>query len=167
MEERVRKRLSEVSEFTISVALFDDLVDLISLADNGLETLPNYSMIKRSRSRMAESFSDMIKNPNKICLIARVEGVCVGAMAAYIDVLWFSRELYSENIFIYVVPRWRGSNIASTLLSIYREWAKARGVSKILLESSSGIKPLASKRFFERQGFETLGYRLAWENRDG
>jgi GNAT superfamily N-acetyltransferase len=165
--EAIQRNLSKAENVTFRVAGFEDLGDLVIMADEGLGLLSNYANKEHSREKLSASFMQMMGDSNRILVVVRVDGVMVGAMAAYIDTYWFSDRIFSENIFVYVIPRWRGTNIAGTLLNIYKTWARNRGAKDVLFESSSGFKPLATKRFIERQGFRTAGYRLILEDDDG
>lgn len=160
-------RSRENLKFDIAVAGFEDLGDLVIMADEGLAILPNYKHMERDRSRMASSFTSWMSNPNNIVMIARIEGVAIGAMACYIEQFWFSDRIFSENIFLFVVPRWRGGNVAGTLLNIYKQWAKARGVDDICFDASSGTKPEKMQKFLEFHGFRAFGCKLVWEQSDG
>jgi len=91
-----------------------------------------------------------------VCL-AYVDGKPRGLITGYQDGYWFADEHYATTTMFFVDPTYRGHRVAYTLLQKFRDWAFEKGVAKIYLANSTGVKSDAGERLYEKVGGERMG----------
>ena len=113
-----------------------------------------------SEEKMRRLADYYFARPETHCvLIAEQAGEIIGLFAGYITQYLFNSERLAMNTFIYMRPDKRG--FASVkLIRAFEGWARDRGVRKIGVGMSAGIKVDRSARLFERLGYAAVGYTL-------
>jgi GNAT superfamily N-acetyltransferase len=70
--------------------------------------------------------------------------------------------LVSGDFALFMAPEFRGSSTAYRFVKEYVEWAKGKGVEdkNIGLGISTGVHTEATKRLYEKNGFEVTGLSM-------
>lgn len=69
----------------------------------------------------------------------------------------WSRQLYAQNMYIYVDPKYRGTIIAKKLLKAGKDWADKMCACKYQVGVISGINTERTSGWFKKLGFSPLG----------
>jgi len=115
----------------------------------------SYASLEFSESRLFEIFDLYIRDPNRLIVLAELDGQILGLYAGYVSKYYFSEELVANDIAWFVVKEKRGSSIGLKLLTIFERWALSKGVSEIRIKYSTDINPKA---------FDSLMYKLCYSN---
>lgn len=84
----------------------------------------------------------------------------VGFLLASLHGYGFTRGLNVLVESIYVTPGKRGTRAAAMLIAEVIDWAAARRAKEIYGGNSNGLKSDQIRKFFERHGFEMVGYSM-------
>ena len=70
----------------------------------------------------------------------------------------FCEGLLSADLILYVHSAYRGTSAGPRLVKEYIAWARSRGVDSIGIANSTEIDTERVALFYERMGFEKIGY---------
>lgn len=88
------------------------------------------------------------------------EGDLTGFMVANLEPYLFRRGFMSSQEVVYVLPEYRNTRAGVMLLQNYETWARARDVDESFVGIANGIEAERKLKFFERKGYERVGYFL-------
>ena len=133
----------------------DDVTRLVVLG-LAMHAESRYSRFAVNLEKTEAFFRGVIDDPSAIVL---VEGDPIHAMfVGYVQPFWWSDELESFDLLLYVLPEHRGKGYAAAkLVSAYAKEAVKRGVMDPKLGETTGLDSERTGRFFERMGFRRLG----------
>lgn len=134
------------NEFTV------DSVLQLTLQDNFIryEMIPVPAYTKRyPEDRLP--LSDSMNDPDKLLVIARTEQAIIGLAAASTN--WNGLALLEE---LSVDIDYRRHGLGKSLLDRVKEWAQARGLAGMTLETQHNN--VQACKFYERYGFEIGGF---------
>lgn len=100
----------------------------------------------------------IISNGDLLGLAAEREGELIGAFLGGMHPMTWCNGSAAGDLILYVDRPWRGSSAASRLVKEYVKWAKDRGADMITIANSTEIDAERVGRFYERAGFERIGY---------
>jgi GNAT superfamily N-acetyltransferase len=125
---------------------------------NVLETLPHLSY-EEDVVRFYFNYA-LEQDSVNIFVTQNSEGILTGFLVANLDPYLFRRGFVATQEIVYVLPEYRNTRSGLMLLKNYVTWAKARGVDESFVGVANGIDAERKLKFFERQGFERVGYFL-------
>ena len=98
-----------------------------------------------------------LTHPDWSCHTAKVNDIVVGIVVGLINEFWFSSERYAMDLALYVHPEYRGSSAAIRLLTEFTKWCSTKNVKQIRMGESTRVNPEATKKLYEKVGFEVAG----------
>lgn len=102
-------------------------------------------------------FAGVVANDNLLGLVTENNGEITGFMMAFAEAHYFSNDLVSCDLMLYVKPEHRGSSDAYRMLSAYLEWAQCMGVTDIRIGITTGLNEEKTARLYNKLGFERCG----------
>lgn len=84
-------------------------------------------------------------------------GRIVGGMAAIAAPHYFSEDLQSCDLALFIEPECRGGIAAARLIRAYGDWAEARGVRQPLMGITTGVNAEITEALCERLGWRRIG----------
>lgn len=103
-------------------------------------------------------FSDLVENPEDICIIARDGERPVGYIAAEPKIFGYRLSKYIEIDNMGVTPEYRSKGVGTELLTKVTEIAKQRGYKKLFVNSYWDNEKAIS--FYEKNGFGKIDVSL-------
>jgi len=88
------------------------------------------------------------------------EGILTGFMVANLEPYLFRRGFLTSQEVSYVLPEYRATRSGALLLHNYETWSKARDVDESFVGIANGVEAERKLRYFERKGYERVGYYL-------
>jgi L-amino acid N-acyltransferase YncA len=92
--------------------------------------------------------------------VAEQNGKLIGYLVGNLEHYLFCRGLSASQEVIYVLPEYRKTRASFLLLQHFTSWAEDNGVLETYVGIANGIDMERKKKFFERKGFEVVGYYL-------
>lgn len=135
-------------------AELDDIGNLVELLKVMGDESPVYSKFKPDYARQYRVFMRMILSPETIVLITEDKtGMFIGHIE---DALWFDGTYAWEDI-LFVLPEFRKSSRAVTLMKAFEEWAKENKTVEMRLGLTTEVEVESTFDFFERLGYTPSG----------
>jgi GNAT superfamily N-acetyltransferase len=146
----------------IREARYDDIDALLALAKEMHAESPRYSLLRFSADKVAGVFRRLIDSPDGLLMVAENSGEIVGGMAAMVTPHWFSDDLVSSDIGLFMLPRHRGGMTAVRLMRSYIEWAKFKGALQIQAGISTGVQVEEAAALYRRMGLKqfSIGFEV-------
>jgi len=106
-------------------------------------------------------FSQLLQNPEALCLIAEDDGKKIGYIAGSPKVFSYRMSKYAELENMGVTPEYRSQGVGSMLIDKFFEWAKKKGLDKVYLSAySANTGALA---FYKKKGLVEIDVSLEKE----
>lgn len=105
-------------------------------------------------TRSVERF---IENNSYVVFVVEDNSEFIAVFIASIDQVWWSDKKMTEDIFLYVAEKHRGTLAAVKLIQAYKDWALGHGADVVRLSSMSGIHPERTAKLYQRMGFDPIG----------
>lgn len=125
------------------------------------EQSPLYSMIQFNAEKMEFILNSNITNSLFHCDVVVNEddptNTPIGGMGAQLFSFAMSHSLYSDDMFLFVVPEARGYGAADMLVKAYKEWAFSRKVIFARITYTAMVNPEGFAKLMERNNFEVMG----------
>lgn len=146
----------------IREARHDDIEALLALAKEMHAESPRYSLLRFSADKVTGLFRRLIDSPDGLLLVADSGGEISGAIAAMVTPHWFSDDLVSTDIGLFMLPRHRGGMTAVRLMRGYIEWAKFKGALQIQAGISTGVQVEEAAALYRRMGLKqfSIGFEV-------
>jgi GNAT superfamily N-acetyltransferase len=111
--------------------------------------------------RASAALERVIASESAVALIAVLDSQFVGLCVAYdeLESVRFGRRVWVEDLMVH--PSFRSHGIGKQLLEEAKRWARARGATRLQLDSGEGRK--RAHRFYEREGANWRSYSYGWE----
>lgn len=104
-----------------------------------------------------------IQNENGCFLVAFIGSEPVGFLWGYCHPLpWSKSKLAADNI-LYVVPEYRKTRVAFSLMREWEGWAKSRGAAQVQISIASGIDEESTVSFYKKMGYSYTGQQFRKE----
>ena len=144
---KVRKEdLPELSELHLKLTIFEKKFNPL-LKTNRKEFIPG------SKKR----YEQQLKQKNQNLLVAEHKKQLIAFCTAHIDSLGWYMEDYGYLDDLYVLPKYRGKNIATELINETMVWFKSREIKDVILSVLTKNSALA---LYEKLGFEEYVKRM-------
>jgi GNAT superfamily N-acetyltransferase len=140
----------------IRPATIDDVPRLVELGAQ-MHAESRYRVLAFAEDKVTELYTDLIEHPDALIMVSERAGIIIGMIVARIHAPYFSRDLASGDLHLYIQPAHRGGLSGPRLIAAYMHWAKARGAKMIDLGNSARICDTALARLYEYMGFEPVG----------
>ena len=141
------------------LALEEDFNDIFEMAAlYTAEVLPEHKVEFNACRRTMDDYLETASPTIFVC-----EGknrALVGFTLAYVHKFAFKSALFTVQEIIYVKPENRGSRAAALLTQTFVEWSDNLGAEECIAGNSNGFRSERTARFFQRFGFEHVGYSL-------
>jgi ribosomal protein S18 acetylase RimI-like enzyme len=105
-----------------------------------------------------EYFTQLVNNPEALCLFAENEGKKIGYLAASPKIIDYRNSRYFEIENMGVTPEYRSKGIGKMLMQECFAWAKSKGFQKAFVTSYS--KNIGAVDFYKKNGFEEIDISL-------
>ena len=121
-----------------------------------------YNVMSFNPDKCVQLCEQIINLPVMLGVVTLKDDIITGVLAAGVHPAYFSDELTSSDLLVYVLPEHRGSRAFYMLCIFYVSWARSKGARLIFLRNSTGIEPAKIGKLYERMGFEHIGdiYRM-------
>ncbi|AET91080.1 hypothetical protein BYI23_B004730 [Burkholderia sp. YI23] len=141
----------------------EDLPALVELGRQMAAESPRYSRLAYSAEKVGAMLGNMIDSENGFVMLAELDGVVAGVMAAFVSAHWMSDDLMSSDFGLYMLPAHRGGTSAMRMARAYIEWARSRGAIDISLGISTNVDPEQTARFYRALGGVPAGFLFLFE----
>ena len=99
------------------------------------------------------SLWDSLRDPDFFTQIGEAgDGKLIAGIAGKIETYFFGGK-YAQDYLFYIVEGYRSVTTAVTLLKAWEDWAKAKGVGRVLMSSASGYQPVRFREFLHHMGY--------------
>lgn len=116
-----------------------------------------FSVLEFDAARLAATLRLSIGTQHAFTWVAEQGGVVVGGMFAMLTPHWFSPDLTSCDLALFMLPEHRGTMAPARLLNAYAAWAHERGAKHILFGVMTGVHVDETVRLCERLGWRRAG----------
>lgn len=139
-------------------AVHSDLEELIILGWE-MHQESSYKRMSYSPERVAESFIQFIDSDNYLFLVVEKDSRLIGGFVGFVHPQWFSDELISGDLALFVEQGMRGGVCAAQMINRFCKWAISQGVERhnIQLGITTGVKVEETTRLYEKLGFIRTG----------
>ncbi len=103
-------------------------------------------------------FTELLDNPEALCLIVEDEGKKVGYLAASPKKIDYRKSKYFEIENMGVTPEYRWKGIGKLIMNKCFEWAKSKGFEKAFVNSY--IQNVEAIEFYKNNGFKEIDVSL-------
>jgi len=112
-----------------------------------------------------ENVKKLISNDKKFLTVVAYDEEPVGIFMGYTyNHPIFTGDTLSGDLLVYVIPKYRGSMVATRFIKKYVKWAEEKGVRYIQLGQATGIGNIERiGKFYENLGFKTVGFNTLKE----
>lgn len=97
-----------------------------------------------------------------LVVIAEHDEKLIGMLGAGIGEPDFSKDKFSYDHLVYVIPSYRGTRVAERMIKVYILWARERGIKEgnINIGINVGGDTDRTERFYRKLGFERVGVSM-------
>lgn len=126
--------------------------------------------IKLAKNMIAESaFSRRNFNPEKFAKVLESPDVyfafyrndkheIIGGFMGAVTYSFFGDDVIASDFALYIEPEHRGGMGAVRLVRDFESWAIGLGAKEIYIGQSTGVEPERTVQFYERLGYQKVGY---------
>lgn len=147
----------------VRAATLKDIETLVDFGKRLTKESPIFSKQGFSESGAQELFELLIRRYGSIFIVSDEYGNPVGAVIGAINSDWRTGHKIAFEQGVYVLPEYRRSNAAKSLIDAFIGWAKLQNADRIQLGTMSGIQAEKVVKLYEGLGFELRGYVLEME----
>jgi GNAT superfamily N-acetyltransferase len=123
----------------------------------------SYKVMKYDFGKVANLFANVVESDSLLGLVTESGGEITGFMMAFAEEHYFSRDMVSCDLMLYVKPDCRGGTHAYRMLSAYIQWAKSKGVKDIRIGITTGLNEEKTARLYNKCGFERCGSLFSYK----
>jgi GNAT superfamily N-acetyltransferase len=138
-------------------ATLDDLDQLLAIGRRMAEESPRFGRLQFDAERLAVTLRAAIESPYAFTWVCARGDRVVGCMFAVLTPHWFSPDLTSCDLALFMLPEHRGTLAPARLLNAYATWARGRGAKHILFGVMTGVHVEETVRLCERLGWRRAG----------
>ena len=147
----------------VRAATLKDIETLVDFGKRLTKESPIFSKQGFSESGAQELFVLLIRLYGSIFIVSDEYGNPVGAVIGVINSDWRTGNKIAFEQGVYVLPEYRRSNAAKSLIDAFIGWSKLQNADRIQLGTMSGIQAEKVVKLYESLGFELRGYVLEME----
>ena len=123
------------------------------------EESPVYNKVIPDEEYVINNLSNMINNDLFVSVIEPNKGYMFGAVQPN----WYDPEYIGYEYILFVRKQFRGGTLAIKLVHAFEKAVKDKGVNKLIVGSSTGIKDARTEFMYERLGYIREGNTLVKE----
>ncbi|HAV56900.1 MAG: GNAT family N-acetyltransferase [Acinetobacter sp. GWC1_38_13] len=147
----------------VRAATLKDIETLVDFGKRLTKESPIFSKQGFSESGAREVFGLLIRRYGSIFIVSDEYSNPVGAVIGAINSDWRTGHKIAFEQGVYVLPEYRRSNAAKSLIDAFIGWSKLQNADRIQLGTMSGIQSEKVVNLYESLGFELRGYVLEME----
>ena len=147
----------------VRAATLKDIETLVDFGKRLTKESPIFSKQGFSESGAREVFELLIRRYGSIFIVSDEYSNPVGAVIGAISSDWRTGHKIAFEQGVYVIPEYRRSNAAKSLIDAFIGWSKLQNADRIQLGTMSGIQAEKVIKLYESLGFELRGYVLEME----
>lgn len=147
----------------VRAATLKDIETLVDFGKRLTKESPIFSKQGFSESGAQELFELLIRHYGSIFIVSDEYSNPVGAVIGAINSDWRTGHKIAFEQGVYVLPEYRRSNAAKSLIDAFIGWSKLQNADRIQLGTMSGIQADKVVKLYESLGFELRGYVLEME----
>jgi GNAT superfamily N-acetyltransferase len=139
----------------IRQATLDNIPRLIELGRVMHAESARFAALSFDAVKLEQTLEAAIKN--HFAMVSEVDGVVVGGLLAVVSPHWFSQDLYTCDIALFIDPQYRGGVTAVRLLKAYAAWAKDVGSKMTLFGIMTGVNTEQTVKLCQALGWRQAG----------
>ncbi|WP_284085108.1 GNAT family N-acetyltransferase [Acinetobacter haemolyticus] len=147
----------------IRKATLDDVGTLVDFGKRLTKESPVFSKQGFDENSAADLFAYLINKHESIFLALDQYQNPIGTLIGVVDTDWRTGHKLAFEQGVYVLPEYRRSDAAKTLINTFVEWAKNQDADRIQLGTMTGIHADKVVKLYESLGFSLVGYVLEME----
>ncbi|MEB3790138.1 GNAT family N-acetyltransferase [Acinetobacter sp. IK40] len=147
----------------VRAATLQDVETLVEFGKRLTEESPIFSKQGFDEHRASELFTHLIRKLGSIFIAVDEYKNPIGTIIGVIDTDWRTGHKLAFEQGVYVLPEYRRSDSAKTLIDAFIGWSKLHNADRIQLGTMSGIQADKVVKLYESIGFELRGYVLEME----
>lgn len=147
----------------VRTAILRDLDTLVDFGKRLTSESPRFKHQGFDEDRAVQLFTHLIEKFESICIVYDEYDNPVGTLIGCIDVEWRTGQRLAFEQGVYILPEYRKTGAATTLVNYFIEWAKINNADRIQLGTISGIHADKTVNLYEKLGFDLIGYVLEME----
>ena len=106
-----------------------------------------------------EKFAKVLESPDVFFAFYRnAHGTVIGGFMGAVTYSFFGDDVIASDFALYIEPEHRGGMSAARLVKAFEDWAINLGAKEIYIGQSTGVEPERTVQFYERLGYEKVGY---------
>ncbi|WP_151838158.1 MULTISPECIES: GNAT family N-acetyltransferase [unclassified Acinetobacter] len=147
----------------VRAATLQDVETLVEFGKRLTQESPIFSKQGFDEKRASDLFVHLIRKLGSIFIAVDEYKNPIGTIIGVIDTDWRTGHKLAFEQGVYVLPEYRRSEIAKTLIDAFIGWSKLHNAGRIQLGTMSGIQAEKVVKLYESIGFELRGYVLEME----
>lgn len=147
----------------VRAATLQDVETLVEFGKCLTQESPIFSKQGFDEQRASDLFVHLIRKLGSIFIAVDEYKNPIGTIIGVIDTDWRTGHKLAFEQGVYVLPEYRRSEIAKTLIDAFIGWSKLHNADRIQLGTMSGIQADKVVKLYESIGFELRGYVLEME----
>jgi GNAT superfamily N-acetyltransferase len=151
------------------LAMPEDADAIVAIARQNAEETKELDRF--SERRVREVIDEYLKEGDPVIYVSESRRRVTGVLVAGTGRLDYRDGFFVSQRVLCVLPEYRGTRAAVLLVKALIEWAKRLGATDVFGGNDSNLDSERTARFFERFGFDRVGYcmrmRLGDGQRDG
>ena len=147
----------------VRTAILRDLDTLVDFGKRLTLESPKFQFQGFDEDRAFQFFAHLINKLESIFLVYDEYDNPVGTLIGCIDIEWRTGQRLAFEQGVYILPEYRKTGAATTLVNHFIEWAKINNADRIQLGTISGIHADKTVNLYEKLGFDLIGYVLEME----
>lgn len=147
----------------VRAATLQDVETLVEFGKRLTQESPIFSKQGFNESGARELFELLIRRYGSIFIVSDEYNNPVGGIIGAINTDWRTGHKIAFEQGVYVLPEYRCSNAAKSLINAFVGWSKLQNADRIQLGTMSGIQAEKVVKLYESLGFELCGYVLEME----
>lgn len=132
----------------------EDVPGLVELGRQMVAESPRWSRLPYSAERVGRTLNSLMASSDGLVLVARRDGVLVGAILAICEANWMSDQPICQELALFVAPHCRGSMTACRLISGMYAWANIKGAAWCEAGVSTGVNVERTAALYRHLGFK-------------
>lgn len=150
--QNIKIKLAKIDHISILQKVNDE--SFIANAEYDPDIVTNWAKTQAGKNY----FTQLVSDPNKLCLIAFDHNLPVGYIACAPKAFSYRQSRYFEISDIGVIPEYRSKGIGKKLIEKSITYAKNRGYQKMFVNSY--FKNTRAVNFYKKCGFKEIDIRL-------
>lgn len=144
----------------IREAALSDIARLVELGRVMHAESPVFSRLSFDADVLADTLAQVVRSEHGFAWVLEVDGEVVGGIAAGASPHWFSRDITTCDLALFILPQHRGTRGCAHLVNAYAAWARGLGAVLINLGVMTGVNTEQTVALLERIGWKRSGVMM-------